>query len=321
MKKKPTKLFNQVKEDDAFDALDKNYQDIAYQWFSLQLQWMSHSYKIFQDSEKYLILIYLFHKTLESYSKYLIKLNIKDYFNKDRIEIEKFNIKDIAKQLNIPKESARRKVIELEKSKIILRLKKKLIIDRSAFRYQRPIKSIEKISSFLSIFSEILLKEKILKKKISAETIDNYTRQNFTNCLNFFYEMYIPSLVLWKNYFGDLNTFHIFNLCVMNNTLAAQKKDSNNLNIKNRMIYFDFIIEPKKTGINAMSISKISGIPRATVIRKLQLLVKKKIITIDDKKLYTINKNKVIVDLIKVQKEITKKMSNYATKVFNAMMV
>ena len=103
----------------------------------------------------------------------LIKLNIEEYFGKDKIEIESFNVIDVSKKLNIPKESARRKIIELEKSKIILRLKKKLIIDRSAFQYQRPIKSIVKISSFLSNFSEILFKEKILKKKIKYFFLNN----------------------------------------------------------------------------------------------------------------------------------------------------
>ena len=79
IKKKSPKLFNQIKKVDVFSALNKNYEEVTYHWFSLQLEWLRHSYKIFQDSEKYLILIYLFHQTLETYSKYLIKLNVKDY--------------------------------------------------------------------------------------------------------------------------------------------------------------------------------------------------------------------------------------------------
>ena len=174
-----------------------------------------------------------------------------------------------------------------------------MIIDRSAFQYQRPIKSIVKISSFLSNFSEILFKEKILKKNISSDKIDKYIRQNFTFCWKFFYEMYIPILVLWKNHHGDLDTFYIFSLCLVNDTSENQKK----------------------TGINAMSISDISGIPRATVIRKLKLLVKKKLLKFDNKKLYIFNEAKIIGDLIKVQTEITKKLSSFTTKIFNAMMV
>ena len=107
--------------------------------------------------------------------------------------------------------------------------------------------------------------------------------------------MYIPNLVLWKNYHGDLDTFHIFSICMVNNK--------------------------KNTGINAKSISDISGIPRATVIRKLKLLVKKKLLKFDNKKLFIFNEAKIIDDLIKAQTEITKKLSSFTTKIFNAMMV
>lgn len=41
-----------------------------------------------------------------------------------------------------------------------------------------------------------------------------------------------------------------------------------------------------------MSISEITGIPRPTVIRKLQILLKKQLIKIDDKKLYYIDHEK-----------------------------
>ena len=77
----------------------------------------------------------------------------------------------------------------------------------------------------------------------------------------------------------------------------------------------------ENTGINAKSISDISGIPSATVIRKLKLLVKKKLLKLDNKKLYIFNEAKIIGDLIKVQTEITKKLSSFTTKIFNAMMV
>ena len=40
-------------------------------------------------------------------------------------------------------------------------------------------------------------------------------------------------------------------------------------------------------GINAMSISEITGIPRATVIRKLNKLIKENFLKIDTKKHYS----------------------------------
>ena len=42
-----------------------------------------------------------------------------------------------------------------------------------------------------------------------------------------------------------------------------------------------------ETGVNAMSISDITGIPRATVIRKLNKLLKEKFLKVDNKKHYS----------------------------------
>ena len=42
-----------------------------------------------------------------------------------------------------------------------------------------------------------------------------------------------------------------------------------------------------KRGVNAMSISEITGIPRPTVVRKLKYLIDKKYLHINEKKLIT----------------------------------
>ena len=55
----------------------------------------------------------------------------------------------------------------------------------------------------------------------------------------------------------------------------------------------DFIINSKVrvTGVNASSISEITGIPRATVIRKLRATEKKGLLHKDKQQLYTIGRN------------------------------
>ena len=66
-----------------------------------------------------------------------------------------------------------------------------------------------------------------------------------------------------------------------------------------------------------MSISDLSGIPRATVVRKLQQLVTTNILAVDKKKLYTVKKmNKEIL----ANHEKTKKLlSIFITKIFNVI--
>ena len=51
-------------------------------------------------------------------------------------------------------------------------------------------------------------------------------------------------------------------------------------------VYIDLINKVEDRGLNAMTISEISGIPRATVVRKLKKLVKSKHLIIDDNKRY-----------------------------------
>ena len=103
--------------------------------------------------------------------------------------------------------------------------------------------------------------------------------------------MMIPILIDLKVIFKDLESFHVWGVCVLNQNFEIQKYlKFNNLNSKDKNDYFNIhskISNP--VGINAMSISNISGIPRGTVFRKLQLLVKKNFLHVDKKKLYNLN--------------------------------
>ena len=69
-------------------------------------------------------------------------------------------------------------------------------------------------------------------------------------------------------------------------------------------------------GINAMSISEISGIPRATVVRKLKKLVKKGYLSIDNKKHYKLTE-KGTTELIPLQNIVLDRLADFSTKIFN----
>ena len=59
-----------------------------------------------------------------------MKLNYEEYFDQNEVEIETINVIEISKSLNIPKETTRRKINELEEIGAIKRINKKIIIDR-----------------------------------------------------------------------------------------------------------------------------------------------------------------------------------------------
>ena len=72
-----------------------------------------------------------------------------------------------------------------------------------------------------------------------------------------------------------------------------------------------------KKGINAMSISDLTGIPRPTVIRKLKILLKQKDIYKDKNNLYYILQGKIFTDLNKQRLINIKNLSTIISRINN----
>ena len=171
MKTKIPEIHKQINKEDTFKVLENKYSTLGPMWVSHQIEWLNGVYAAFKDHDKYLIIIFLTKKTLDIYSNTLTKLSYEEFFSSETLEIEKFTISEISTKLNIPKESARRKIMELESQGVIRRTNKKIIIDRSCFNYTEPIDSIKRISSFLAVLATICYDEEILKKKINFRKI------------------------------------------------------------------------------------------------------------------------------------------------------
>ena len=75
-------------------------------------------------------------------------------------------------------------------------------------------------------------------------------------------------------------------------------------------------------GINAMSLSDITGIPRPTVVRKLKYLIEHNYITINEKKLLFINiKGTTLKRSSDLQDANIQTLSNFIYKVFNQIKI
>ena len=78
------------------------------------------------------------------------------------------------------------------------------------------------------------------------------------------------------------------------------------------------MITHKIRGINALSISEITGIPRATVVRKLKILVKNKYISLDKNKLINIDVNKKnFKEMSKIQDLNINSLNLFIKRTFN----
>tara|TARA_Y100000590_G_scaffold96871_1_gene110105 strand:- start:1027 stop:2016 length:990 start_codon:yes stop_codon:yes gene_type:complete len=323
MKKILPKLSKATELNDVHSCLEENYNILSIDWFLILSKWMFNSYTVFKDHEKYLILILLVKKTFDYYSANFIKLNWSQFFDLKQIELGKFSIIHVAKELKISKETTRRKIEELEKNNIIKKNKSGVVV-QTEFYSKNFIKDHEVfrklICAFISKFSLSLVEEKIVKEKVKPELIEKAVNQNFSYAWKVFFEMMIPILVDLKELFKDLETWHVWGTCVVNQNYETQKYlKFKNFEYKNRKEFFNSYSKGiKKVGINAMSISNITGIPRATVIRKLDLLIKKKYLFVDNKKLYFPNIQINESQLLYKQNNLNiKRLSIFVNKLLN----
>ena len=305
---------NQIRSTEIFSIFEEKYTELTPIWMPLQAQWMNEAYRTFYDYEKFMIVMHLLAKTFEFYGSNFVKLNYEEYFNQNQVEIEKLNVMEIANSLNIPKETARRKVVELEELGTIKRLKKKIIIDKETWPNIKPKDTVIRVSRFLSTLSKILYEEELIEKTFSSEHIVNVAKENFSYVWKLYYDMQIPMLLNFKEIFDDIESFHVYGICLVNQALNS--KTDHNSQMSKEYYLEKYFFSTDTVGINAMSISDITGIPRATVIRKLKKLVKNKFLKIDDKKHYlTIGHHQSL--LLDIQKKNFQNLSKFASVIFN----
>ena len=294
-------------------------------WIKFQQEWVGNIYNQFKDHDKYIILMYLISKTWQDNSN-LFKFNsIDEYYSQDEIDLPDISLLEISKNLKIPKETIRRKLIELEKQNIIKRAGQKIILVRLALSLQKPEHSIKTLSIFYEKLSILLSTQDWFGPSISRTDIELYFKKYYTIFWNHFFKFQIPFLTRWKTVFGDLETWAIWANMGINQSLNLEKlfkKSNKNINfsgIKNKNFYLNNIQsnEPEQ-GINASSIADISGIPRATVLRKLKILTSEKIIKRNKKLEYVLTNHGKLNEKIKANYLINQKyIALFVTDIFN----
>ena len=316
MKKLPS-ISSEINEDKIFKIINKNFSKIApfyYEWIS---SWLVRSYSNFQDIDKYIILIYLINKDFIFYRKNGLIIDYDTFYKDKSLEIPKINISDISNELKIPKESVRRKVQELEKKGVIRRTGKKIFLDRSAFETAKADKTLKDFSLLVNKFSEVLTEEKMTKKVFDKDEISKSIKDNFSFCWYQFYKFLFIFTNRWRP-IADLETLAIGFVIVLNtvNNKSLRVKDLN------RTTYHKLAQGADDIGVNTMSLSDITGIPRPTVVRKVKFLIQNKYLHINEKKLISFNlKGKTLKHMTEIQDLNMKSLSNFLYRVFNQIKV
>jgi len=331
--------FSKVLNDEqVYDHMMANYDQLGKDWINHQWRWMNTVYQAFNDHYKYMIIISLVEKTLQFYDQMNIKLTFDQYYSKNFLQIDKFSITELCEKLQLPKETVRRKVLELEKLGVLKRQKKKIIIDRRSYSFIKPQNQMKYTAGYIMKISEILTKEKLYFKKLDPKMIENALKKNFSICWRWFYRMQIPMIIGYHDMFEDLTTFHVWGTVCMNQAFnykaALDKRNGSNqtqehLDFQRELFKGDYnefnksLILGKKAksnGVSAMSVSDMTGIPRATVIRKCKFLLKNEYLRLNEKKQYVLTGFNV-QRVLPYQKLIFKNKAKFIRKVLNLLTI
>ena len=311
-------ISSQVDEKIIYKTIEKNFSKLAPYYYSLISNWLIRAYKHYHDIDKFIIIIYLINKDLIFLRRNGLIIDYDTFYKDKTVEIEKINITDISKDLSIPKESVRRKVLELEKKGVIKKTGKKIFVDRSAFYAAQAVDTLKDLTLLLHKFNILLKKTKVGEKVIETNEISDSIKNNFSFCWYQFYKFLFIFTNRWRKEVIDLETFCIGILVILN---ASHNKNFKikDLNLKS---YQKLIMSADNKGLNAMSISDITGIPRPTVVRKLKYLIKNNFLHINKKKLISIDiKGNAFKRSTILQNRNMISLSNFIFRVFNQIKI
>ncbi len=303
------KIINKIIQD--------NFAALAPSFFTLTSNWFVRAYDHYKDIDKFVIIIYLINQDLIYFRQNGLKIDYETFYKDKTIEISKINISDISKDLGVPKESIRRKVVELENDGTIKRSGKKIYVVRNTLYSARATNTLTEIATILHEFNKILKKEKLINEVYSVDEIISAMKENFSYCWYQFNKFWFIYMNRWRAELKDLEYLAIGMVVIIN---AVKNKEFTPK--KNMRSYHKALMGSDTRGVNAMSISEITGIPRPTVVRKLKYLIDKKYLHINEKKLITFNaKDSAFQKTSKMINQNMLSLSNFIYKVFNQIRI
>ena len=298
-------------------VIQDNFAALAPSYFTLISNWFVRAYDHYKDIDKFVIIIYLINQDLIYFRQNGVKIDYDTFYKDKSIEINKINISDISKDLGVPKESIRRKVLELENEGTIKRVGKKIFIVRDTLYSAKATNTLTEIATILHEFNKILKKEKLITEVYSVDEIISAMKENFSYCWYQFNKFWFIYMNRWRAELKDLEYLAIGMVVIIN--AVKNKEFSSKKNIRS---YHKAVMGSDVRGVNAMSISEITGIPRPTVVRKLKYLIDKKYLQINEKKLISFNaKDSAFITTKGMVNKNMLSLSHFIYKVFNQIRI
>ena len=320
---KPNDLEQSIDNSLVFDVFQKNVNEVLKHFIKFQQTWVNQSFAVFKDFDTYLVLIYLINKVFLNLSDRFHYMSFESFYGQEKLSIDKINLIEISKDLNIPKETIRRKVNFLQNQGILYRVGKSIFLNVPKIGAQKPYTTIGLLATCLAKFSDILSSQKWFGDKINQETIVKFIQDHFTVSWEYFFRFQISYLVRHRTFFGDLESWNVWGsiaLVQMRELIEKTEKQIIDPTSNFKDFYLYLLKHKARRGINASSISDISAIPRATVIRKLKAMEKKKFINRNKNLEYSIGSQAIHLKGLEANYLIHQKLwSDFTTTMYNLM--
>ncbi len=317
----PTKTGEKFDKSLVLENLHQNIISHYDTWGNFQQSWTNKAYKAFKDFDKYILMMFLTRNYWQGLADKFNYFSLDEFYELENIAIGKINLIHISNELNIPKETIRRKVNELQDAGILIREGKSIMFNKKGVNYQKPENNIELLSTFIEKKSYLLQGNNWFGGALKKEEIKQFINKYFTIVWLRFFKLQIPFLIRHRNVFQDLETWVVWGNIALNQQDQMRKtreKDLLDENIKRDSYYSNMANFKIERGINASSIADISNIPRATVIRKLKWLMKKDIIKKNKNLEYQLKNsgkiNKIISDNTVINQEA---VADFLTDIFD----
>ncbi len=308
----PTK----ITQENIYNIYCDNYDSIHYLFVEFQFSWLQQAYRALNDIDKYNILVFLYKENFVELNELFKFKSLNQFYINPRFNLEKINIIQISQKLRLSKETARRKILELEEEGILIKNKKKISVTLKAGLLQKPENTIKSFSKILQYVSYLLHRENKVRKYYEKEFFIKKINERFTQILAIFLDYQIDYMLTRKALANnDIEMWFIVGSLLYNQIMFLKKSEKKS-HYQKEWIEEVLNVGDKK-GINAMSISDLTGIPRPTVIRKLKILLKQKDIYKDKNNLYYLINGKLFSELNKQRLINIKKLSQIISRINN----
>ena len=263
--------------------LRENFIKLMPTFYEMESTFLSGVYKRYGDLEGGNIVIYFardLHLELLRKRERDLDFDLSlDMFWRNHKDIKqgKKKIILVSKETGLPKETARRKILTLIKKKHLKKEERsKLFWEPASEHKETYLKIIGEQINSLSKF--IMEQTRLFNSTIPLSKIEKEIKKNYSFYWYHYLTVQIQYIKFWREKLNDLEMLLIGLQTIIQTLSYLNKRTEGSFTIQNKL---QKSTDVREANISATSVAEVTGIPRATCIRKLDKFVKMKVLEKD----------------------------------------